>query len=112
MKKLLFLVLAIIILVGCDTRTEEQRYQDYLKKKSEKEMAAIQQERWHGFKIKVVDSCEYIIRADRDGSGHRGYGFGFMAHKGNCRFCKERDSIKWEKRKKELEELVIKLKKK
>lgn len=27
-------------------------------------------------------------------------------------FCKERDSIKWEKRKKELEELIIKLKEK
>lgn len=104
MKKLLFLVLAIIILVGCDTRTEEQRYQDYLKKKSEKEMTAIQQERWHGFKIKVVDSCEYIIRADRDGSGYRGYGFGFMAHKGNCKFCAER-------RQRELKEIVEQLKK-
>ena len=53
------------------------------------------------YDVHVIDSCEYI-----DG-GHI-YGIG---HKGNCRFCKERDSIKWEKRKKELEELVIKLKK-
>jgi hypothetical protein len=43
------------------------------------------------------DSCEYYPH----------YG-----HKGNCRFCKERDSIKWKKRKKELEELIIKLKEK
>ena len=53
----------------------------------------------------IIDSCEYI--------GYIGYGSGdIIAHKGNCRFCKERDSIKWEKRKKELEELVTKLKEK
>ena len=45
------------------------------------------------FKILQIDSCEYL-RLD-------GY-YGFT-HKGNCRFCKER-------RQKELEELVIKLK--
>ena len=48
--------------------------------------------------IQVLDSCEYICWNNR------------MAHKGNCRFCEERDSIKWEKRKKGLEELVKKLK--
>ena len=41
----------------------------------------------------IVDSCEYI-------KGHYR-----LAHKGNCRFCKER-------RQNELEELVIKLKEK
>ena len=48
----------------------------------------------------IIDSCEYIR------GNHK------LAHKGNCKFCKERDSIKWEKRKKELEELIIKLKEK
>jgi len=46
------------------------------------------------WQILELDSCEYI-QAD----GYSGY-----IHKGNCRFCKER-------RQKELEELVIKLKK-
>ena len=41
--------------------------------------------------LQVLDSCEYICWNNR------------MAHKGNCRFCKER-------KQKELEELVIKLK--
>lgn len=41
----------------------------------------------------VIDSCEYIS------------GFHRLAHKGNCRFCKER-------KQKELKELVIKLKEK
>ena len=43
--------------------------------------------------ISIIDSCEYVS-----------WGYGF-AHKGNCRFCQER-------RQKELEELVIKLKEK
>ena len=49
------------------------------------------------FGVCIYDSCEYLIRT----SNYRGY----LAHKGNCRFCKER-------RQKELEELVIKLKEK
>jgi len=50
-----------------------------------------------GYTYVVLDSCEYMA------------GFNQLAHKGNCSFCKECDSIKWEKRKKELEEFVIKL---
>ena len=45
--------------------------------------------------IAVIDSCEYV----------RYYHFYGFQHKGNCRFCKER-------RQKEWEELVIKLKEK
>jgi hypothetical protein len=51
-----------------------------------------------GYMYLELDSCEYIS------------GYCQLAHKGNCRFCKERDSIKWEKRKKELEELITNLK--
>lgn len=46
-----------------------------------------------GYTYIELDSCEYIL------------GLNQLAHKGNCRFCKER-------RQKELEELVIKLKEK
>ena len=45
--------------------------------------------------IVVIDSCEYVKFKFTDG----------FQHKGNCCFCKER-------RQKELEELVIKLKEK
>lgn len=46
-----------------------------------------------GYSVVEIDSCEYI---------RGGYQ---LAHEGNCRFCKER-------RQKELEELVTKLKEK
>ena len=49
------------------------------------------------FGVCIYDSCEYLIRVSNSE--------GYLAHKGNCRFCKER-------RQKELEELIIKLKEK
>lgn len=49
----------------------------------------------NNFETLTIDSCEYIFKV----VPYRGY----LAHKGNCRFCKER-------RQKELEELAIKLK--
>ena len=51
-----------------------------------------------GVNVVTVDSCEYIRCSTY-------YGYCIYNHKGNCRFCKER-------RQKELEGLVIKLKEK
>ena len=50
------------------------------------------------YRTYIIDSCEYI------GLVENSY-FDYLAHKGSCCFCKER-------RQKELEELVIKLKEK
>lgn len=49
-----------------------------------------------GLKVVTIDSCEYFKRCSYGG-------FIYYFHKGNCRFCKER-------RQKELEELVIRIK--
>jgi len=79
------LLLAVLMMVGCDYQNPDGSY-DTSKSLS---MGTV-----------VIDNCEYIDAYNR------------LSHKGNCRFCEERDSIKWKKRKKELEELIIKLKKK
>lgn len=84
MKKIILLTLAALMMVGCEYKND-----------AEIEEAKL----LNGFNIIVIDSCEYLVRSD----GHGYQGFGFFAHKGNCRFCKER-------RQNELEELVIKLK--
>ena len=83
MKKIILLALSALMMVGCNLNPKDATQIDDV------------------YSSITVDSCEYIICKGR-----------LRGHKGNCRFCKERDSIKWEKRKKELEELVIKLKKK
>ena len=61
----------------------------------------------NGFHTIVVDSCEYLIKSEYHSKNYSSteWGYGYMAHKGNCRLCKER-------RQKELEELIIKLKEK
>ena len=79
MKKFTILALTALMIVGC---TDEQTAREF-----ERE----------GFVTLTTDSCEYIMKSQ----GYKG----FLAHKGNCRFCKER-------RQKELEELAIKLKEK
>lgn len=81
MKKLILLALISLIMVGCDEKQSDGTYKPY------------------GYRTYIIDSCEYVGWATRSQSD-------FLAHKGNCRLCKERDSIKWEKRKNELKELL------
>lgn len=88
MKKIILLALTALMVVGCDVKQPSTNTET-----SENISRS-------GFEVVVLDNCEYLL------------GYRKVTHKGNCRFCKERDSIKWEKRKKELEELVIKLKEK
>ena len=73
------LLLATLMMVGCSNQND-------IAKSVEKE----------DFSTIEYDSCEYLLRVSYQG---------YLAHKGNCRFCKER-------RQKELKELVIKLKEK
>lgn len=94
------------MMVGCDTRTEEQRYNDYLQEQKEIKRRIEHQNRWKGYSVVVVDNCEYIVKTIDIAKGFReATQSGYLAHKGNCRFCKER-------RQKELKELIEQLKEK
>ena len=79
MKKIL-LALTALMMVGCDVKQPDGTYKLY------------------SYRTYTLDSCEYVGYATSSQ-------YDYLAHKGNCRFCKER-------RQKELEELVIKLKEK
>ena len=82
MKKIILLALTALMVVGCfNEKNPDGTYNTTAEQRTY-----------------IIDSCEYI--------GYLGFGNGdVLAHKGNCRFCKER-------RQKELAELVIKLKEK
>lgn len=84
MKKIILLALAALMMVGCEYKTDFE---------------IEEAKRLNGFNIVVIDSCEYLEKSDA--RGHQGYGY--FAHKGNCRFCKER-------RQKELKDLLKQLK--
>lgn len=61
---LITIILTVLLLASCE---EEKPKENYI----------------NGYHIVVIDSCEYI----RKTIGYSGY----MAHKGNCRFCAERN---------------------
>ena len=75
-KNIILLALISFMMIGCEYYENPSR--DYSPR----------------FKTVYIDSCEWLMYKYTSE----------IAHKGNCRFCKER-------RQKELEELVIKLKK-
>lgn len=77
MKKIILLTLTSLMVVGCDYQNPDGSYD------TSKSLMT---------QTIVIDSCEYIK------------GYYTLAHKGNCRLCKER-------RQKELKELVEQLKK-
>lgn len=79
MKKVLLLFVLLISLVSCDRRTEDEIRQEKIAELSE------------GFNVVVIDSCEYLIRQRVDPVSFK-RGYGFMAHKGNCKFCEERNN--------------------
>lgn len=71
MKKIIILALTALMMVGCECSTDAET----------EEM-----ERLKGFNVVVIDSCEYL--KGNEVSGYQGYGY--FAHKGNCKFCAER----------------------
>ena len=95
MKKIILLALTTLMMVGCGIK--------YTKQELEQNMST------DGYILKEIDSCEYFlvhISSYMDGGCY------LPVHKNNCRFCEKRDSIKREKQRMELKELVEQLKKK
>ena len=78
MNKIILLALTALVMVGCDYQNPDGSYD------TSKSLT---------IETVVIDSCEYIC------------GYYKLAHKGNCRFCKEH-------RQKEMKELIEQLKEK
>ena len=91
MKKLILLALTAVMMVGCE-ETKKPSPTLYRNKKT-------------GTITTIIDNCEYIVNKEKYSFSYTEHEYITYTHKGNCRFCKER-------RQKELEELVTKLKEK
>lgn len=72
MKKI-FIMLLPIIFFGCETKNIEQKQTDFIINGSQLE-------------IYIIDSCEYIGRVKGSNSDK-------LTHKGNCKFCAERNKL-------------------
>ena len=94
--RLIFFKTALsIFFFGCyNTKTDEEIYREYKEKLEKKEWDSIQESKFHGFRVIVIDSCEYLIKSEEKGASYWSTHAGFMSHKGNCRFCEERKRIK------------------
>ena len=75
MKKLLILSLLFSILCSCANETDNSKTKYQPTDKNDKAIGTDAQP----YEIIVIDSCEYVK------------GYYILAHKGNCRFCKERN---------------------
>lgn len=80
MKKRLFIcaVIALGILTGCEEKAPKEVD---TRVEREAEMS-IKQVALEDVEVVVIDGCEYIIYKETSGSNQ---GYGFMAHKGNCK---------------------------
>jgi hypothetical protein len=65
MKKIIAFALLAMMMVGCEEKNENREYATC--------------ERGYTYEVLVIDSCEYFRSAY------------ILAHKGNCRFCSERN---------------------
>ena len=65
MKKIIAFALLAMMMVGCEEKNENREYATC--------------ERGYTYEVLVIDSCEYLRSAYQ------------LAHKGNCRFCTERN---------------------
>ncbi len=74
MKKQILLAFLAVIMAGCGSDVKYTKHQTTTQSVG----------------VFEYDSCEYITI-------YQG-----VSHKGNCKYCAQRDSIKWEKRKAEL----------
>ena len=77
-RLLIFAAIALGLLTGC----EEKAPKEVDTKVEQKAEMSIKQVAIEDVEVVVIDGCEYIIYKETSGSNQ---GYGFMAHKGNCK---------------------------
>lgn len=81
-KKILILLLCLFFLVSCEEKLTEE------------ELQTRQEKRYKGFDVIEIDSCEYLIKIVKYRNGNGSTAYGLMSHKGNCKYCEERNKKK------------------
>jgi hypothetical protein len=65
------ILLSTVLMIGCGVPSPDERE------------AKIQKDLAGKYNVLIIDSCEYILLSK--------YRKGFMAHKGNCKYCELRN---------------------
>lgn len=81
MKKFFILVVVLSAMISCSEQLDTNVYH-----KVEKTNDVYRVYDDLNVRVVIIDSCEYLV-----GSRSIGYqGYGYMSHKGNCKYCAER----------------------
>ena len=81
MKKFLVLLSFFFVIVSCSKQPDTNVYHE-----TERTSDVYIVNGKLRLRTVVIDSCEYLI-----GSGRESYaGYGYLSHKGNCKYCAER----------------------
>lgn len=99
MKKIFILISILFTIVSCNEQPDTNIYHAVEKTNDVYKVKAdiINVNEKYGdlyLRTVVIDSCEYLISSRNETSK----GFGYLSHKGNCKYCAER-------RKRELQNL-------
>ena len=90
MKKRLFILVALFAMISCNEHPDTNVYH-----KVEKTNDVYRVYDDLNIRVVIIDSCEYLIGSRQYGAYQ---GYGYLSHKGNCKYCAER-------RKRELQNL-------
>lgn len=81
MKKILILVTILFAMISCSEQPDTNIYHN-VKKTNDVYSVDVDL----NVRVVIIDSCEYLI-----GNRSIGYqGYGYLSHKGNCKYCAER----------------------
>ena len=95
MKKIFILIVVLFAIVSCRERPDTNIYHEVEITNDVYNVNVIStRDDPTSLRVVVIDSCEYLI--GRNLIGDKGYGY--LSHKGNCKYCAER-------RKRELQNL-------
>ena len=80
MKKRLFILVVLFAMISCNEQPDTNVYHET---ERTNDVYIV-----NGLRLRtvVIDSCEYLIGSRYESS----VGYGYLSHKGNCKYCAER----------------------
>lgn len=88
MKKI-FILSILFAIVSCNNPTTDTNIYHEVEKTNDVYKVNVEttgDDKMTSLRVIVIDSCEYLI-----GKYYTGYnGYGYLSHKGNCKYCAER----------------------
>ena len=81
MKKILFILVTLFAMISCNEQPDTNVHHCV---KSTNDVYIVNGKL--RLRIVVIDSCEYLIGSRYEPS----VGYGYLSHKGNCKYCAER----------------------